>query len=108
VTCDADAAWLAAPERYSVARKCDGVRALLLVSTEGKAHIINRAGNVYEYTLRYVREFFPKLTHHKQIAIRNKVCPKERKKVDLPTFFFAAFIAKVIWFCRHFHYVLNF
>jgi hypothetical protein len=44
-----DAAWVAAPGRYAVSRKCDGTRHLLLVEADGQAYLLNRAGALYRY-----------------------------------------------------------
>ncbi len=51
----ADAAWVAWPGRYCVARKCDGMRHVLFVSRDGKARLQSRSGAVYEYPLHAAR-----------------------------------------------------
>lgn len=47
----ADANWVAWPGRYCVARKCDGVRHLLIVAGDGTAYLRNRAGTLYVYAI---------------------------------------------------------
>jgi hypothetical protein len=51
VTTADDAEWLAWPGRYSVARKCDGTRHLLVVAADGVAYFRSSSGFVYQYPI---------------------------------------------------------
>ena len=44
-----DAEWVSWPGRYCVSRMCDGTRHVLIVSGEGAAMMLNRAGSAYAY-----------------------------------------------------------
>jgi hypothetical protein len=50
-TTAADAEWLSWPGRYSVARKCNGTRYLLVIAGDGVAYFYSSSGFVYSYPI---------------------------------------------------------
>jgi hypothetical protein len=53
VRTDEDARWVAAPGRYTVARKADGQRHLLIVTGGGAAYMRNRVGSLYAFPIAF-------------------------------------------------------